>query len=90
MGMRDRARESAERTNQRLAEKERELISQTTIDWDAMKPQIGSESDYQRLMDAVQQSTDRNETVGAVIQRLEALGSEGIALAKKVRGIIAG
>ncbi len=88
MSMRDRARDSARRTNERLAAREAELLAETTIDWEAMRPEIGSEEDYQRLMAAVSEATAHNETVGAVFDRLKALGANGIALAKKVRGLI--
>ena len=88
MGMGEIGDSVANNTNDALAEREKELISETTIDWNAMRPQIGSESDYQKLMDAVQKATDHNETVAAVVERLEKLGTEGLALAKKVRGLI--
>jgi len=36
-------------------------------------------------MDAVAVATDKNEAVGAVLERLESLGGNGIELAKKIR-----
>ena len=88
MGMRDRARESAKKTNQRLAQREKELLLETSIDWQAMRPEIGSDDDYQQLIAAVEEATQHNEMVGSVLERLEKLGSEGLKLAQKVRGLI--
>lgn len=88
MGMKKRARKSADRANRLLAEREAELLSKTTIDWEAMKPKLGSEEDGQTLMEVVAEATSHNETVGAVLSRLEQLGSDGVALAKKVRALI--
>jgi len=88
MGMKKRARRSADRINKLLAEREAELLSETAIDWAAMKPKLSSEEDRQTLMSAVAEATAHNETVGAVLSRLEQLGSEGMTLAKKVRDLI--
>lgn len=88
MGMNDRARESARRTDARLAEREAELLAETSIDWEAIKPRLASDDERRQLTDAVRQATEHNETVGSVCKRLENLGTEGMALAKKVRSLI--
>jgi hypothetical protein len=84
----DLANESANAADNALAAREAELLSQTTIDWAAMRPQIGSEEDYQILMAQVNEATARNETVGSVLRRLRDLGQSGVALAEKVRGLV--
>ena len=88
MGMGDRADRSVQKTNEALAERERKLLSETVVDWESMKPKLGSAEDYDRLMAAVAEATAKNESIGQLYERLESLGSEGFALAKKVRGLI--
>jgi hypothetical protein len=88
MGWDDLAGESADEANRKLADREKQLLVDTGISWDDMKPKIGSEEDYQKLMKVVGEATAKNESLGAFFERLEKLGTEGYALAKKVRDLI--
>jgi biopolymer transport protein ExbD len=88
MGMDDIAKKSAEKADSALANREKELLSETSIDWEAMKPAIGSQADYDQLISVVAEATEHNENVGAALDRLKTLGSEGIALAKKVKSLL--
>ena len=88
MGMRDRSNRSANRTNEALAARERKLVSDQSFDWESIANQLGSPEKYQQLMDAVQEATDDNESLAKLFTRLESLGTEGLALAEKVRGLI--
>ena len=88
MGMDSIAKKSADVTDGILANREKELLSETSIDWEAMKPTIGSKADYEQLISVVAKATEHNESVGAVLDRLKKLGTDGIALAKKVKGLL--
>lgn len=85
MSMKDLAKGAADRTNAKLAEREKELLADTDIDWEAIAPKLTDEKERQQLMDAVAEATRNNETVGSVLDRLKQLSSDGIALADKVR-----
>jgi len=88
MGMEKLGDKSAQKANEKLAAREAELLSQTTIDWEDLGAKLGSQEEYDRLMAAVGAATAQNETVGRVVERLKSLGTEGLALAEKVRGLI--
>jgi len=68
-----------------FAAREAELLNNTTLNWDKIKPDLADDAEYDRLMAEVQKATDQNEDLGQLITRLEALGDAGIALAGKVK-----
>lgn len=88
MGWKDKAKDAADRTDKKLADREKQLIKDTSIDWAAMKPKLGSDEEYATLMKAVDEATQRNLTLGNLLTNLEALGQEGLALANKVRKLV--
>lgn len=88
MGMMDRAKQAKERTDKKLAEREQELLAETDIDWEAIAPKLSDPKEQEMLKQAVQEATDNNESVGAVLERLKRLGSEGAALAERVRKLL--
>ena len=73
------------RTDIKLKARETEVLAATEFDWEAIKPKLRNEREVKVLMDAVAVATDKNEAVGAVLERLESLGGNGIELAKKIR-----
>lgn len=88
MGMMDRAKAAKQRTDQKLAEREKELLADTDVDWEAIAPRLSDPKEQEMLKKAVQEATDNNETVGAVLERLKKLGTEGTALAERVRKLL--
>ena len=52
-GMRGRSRRAANRANEALAERESQLLKDTTIDWDRILPRLTDEAEQQALKDAV-------------------------------------
>ncbi len=88
MGWDELADDAAKRTDEKLADREKQLLKDTSIDWAAIKPKIGSEEDYAKLMKVVDDATKKNESLGSVLKNLEALGTEGLALANTVRKLI--
>lgn len=88
MGMLDRAKAAKDRTDKRLAKREKELLVDTDIDWEVIAPQLSDPNEQELLKKAVKEATDKNETVGAVLKRLKKLGAEGTALAERVRKLL--
>lgn len=88
MGMMDRAKAAKERTDETFAEREAELLADTDIDWEAIAPQLSDPEEQRQLKQAVHEATADNETVGAVLERLKLLGSDGTALAERVRKLL--
>lgn len=87
-GMRGRSRVSVDKTDAELAERELELLRGTAVDWEALRPHIADQALYDRLMRAVQAATAGNESLAQLRHRIETLGREGVALAKKLTGFL--
>lgn len=86
--MRNLADKSKQRTDEKLAEREEELVSSTQFDWESIKPQLSDKEEQQALMDAVKEATEHNENIGQLHQRLEKLGSKGVSVAKKLGALL--
>ncbi len=84
-GMRNRARRSRERIDAQLAEIESDLLADTTLDWEAIRPRLADQAEYDRLMAVVNESTQRNESIGQLVSRLKTLGAGGADLLAKVK-----
>ncbi len=87
-GMRNRARRTRERVDARLADIENDLLAATTLDWDSIRPDLADQAEYDRLMEIVEKSTQRNENIGQFVSRLKELGEGGVALLEKVKTFI--
>ncbi|WP_028671905.1 hypothetical protein [Saccharospirillum impatiens] len=73
------------RADIKLRAREQEVLAATEFDWESIKPKLRNGKEVKILMDAVAGATDKNEAVGDVLNRLEALGGNGIELARKIR-----
>jgi N-acetylglucosamine kinase-like BadF-type ATPase len=71
-------------TEQELANEEVELLLVTSIEWEALRPQVTNDAIYDQLIAVVNEATQRNESIAQLSKRLQQLGEEGQALAKKV------
>jgi len=76
--------QAAAATDAELADREASLLADTTIDWDALKPAGTDQATYDKLMKAVKEAQQRNETVAQIKQTITSLGTEAVALAKKL------
>jgi len=83
-GMGDLSKSTAQQTNEALKDQELELLAETTADWDKMRPQIADQATYDALIREVQAATAQNESIAQLRGRIEALGTQGMAVAKKV------
>lgn len=71
-------------TDEELAEREAEVLLQTTIDWEELRPQIDGGEVYDQLIAEVQDATRKNEDLAQLKERIQTLGTEGIQMARKV------
>lgn len=72
------------RTDAELADTEAQVLQTTQVDWEALRPQVTGQDVYDQLIAAVKESTAQNENLAQLRARIEALGSEGVAFAKRV------
>ena len=79
-----RAHETAEEVNKILADQEMELLLNTGIPWETLKPQISDQESYEKLIAEVHEATRKNENIAQLKTRLETLGGNVMRVAKKV------
>jgi hypothetical protein len=77
------------KTEQELADEEVELLLETSIDWEALRPKVTNAALYDQLISVVNEATQQNENIAQLRDRLKQLGKEGLALAKKVVKMLA-
>ena len=78
------ADQTARDTDEELRDQELAMLADTAIDWESLRPQVADQETYNRLMDEVRKSTAKNESLAQLRRRLEKLGTDGVALVKKV------
>ena len=81
------ADEAADAVDKVLADKELDVLSGTTVDWDTLRPQVTDKETFDKLIAAVNASTKSNESKAQLKSRLQALGTEGLAVAKRVASL---
>lgn len=81
--------EAFQQTNNELSKVEANLLLQTAVDWEALRPQVNDAELYEKLIAAVTEATQRNESVSQFNSRLQQLGTEGFSLAQKVVKLLA-
>lgn len=78
------SRKTRQRTDAELRDQELQLLQQTGIDWEALRPVVTGQDTYDRLAAAVAESTARNEDLAQLKARLQALGEGVWELARRV------
>ncbi|MFZ5862384.1 MAG: hypothetical protein ACOYXR_06070 [Nitrospirota bacterium] len=81
--MKELARESARRTDDLLESDLEALKKATQSDLDALRPKVTDSETYDRLVEAVNESTRRNESLAELKARLEKLGGSASQLVKE-------
>ncbi|SYZ71892.1 hypothetical protein TRIP_C20007 [Candidatus Zixiibacteriota bacterium] len=76
------ADETARQVDQMLSDDELELIKNTSINWESLKPKITNSETYTSLINAVQQSTKKNEDLAQLRARIENLGKDALKAAR--------
>ena len=77
-----------DRTDAELADQELQLLMDTDIDWDSLRPEVSDQEAYDELIAAVKEATAQNENIAQLKERLTSLGEGGVALIKKVVRLI--
>ena len=87
-GMEDLANEVVSQVDKELANEEARLLQQTTVDLEQLRPQISDPDAFDKLVEAVQKSTQQHESLAQLKARLEKLGEAVLRIAKEVAGKI--
>jgi hypothetical protein len=87
-GMGDLGRESADRTDAQLAQREAELIMETRVDLESLRPRVSDPQALELLIQAVNESTERNEDIAQFQERINSLGKAVVRVAGEVKSLI--
>ena len=75
--------EAAKETDELLSKELDALRNATAADMESLKPKITDKETYDKLIDAVRQSTDNNESLAQLETRLKTIGTAVIKVAKE-------
>lgn len=78
MGMLNKTKAAAEKAQKEFSEKLKSAYSNA----DNLKPDTADSATYDKLIFAVKEATEKNESIAAFEVRVKALGSGAVALAK--------
>jgi hypothetical protein len=87
-GMRGLSKGTVDKTNQELQDDEASLLKTTNVDLATLRPQVSDKASFDALVSAVEESTRKNESIAELKDRLQALGSGVLAVAKEVSGLL--
>lgn len=87
-GMDKLAAKTAANTNAKLADAEARLLASTAVSLESLKPRISDKASFDQLVAAVKVSTQRNEDIAQLQDRLKTLGSGVLAVAKEAAGLL--
>lgn len=82
------ANEAAEETDRELADELAALKRATTADLEHLKPDITDETAYNKLIEAVRESTRRNESIAQLTTRIRTLGQGVVKVAKEAAKLL--
>ena len=87
-GMSSLNEEAIRMTNEQLQDRELKVLTQTNIDWQALRPKVNDPETYDKLVAIVNEATDKNESLAQLKSRMEKLGKEGVKVAKEIIAIL--
>ncbi len=82
--------DAAKETDEMLSEELDALKSATAADMESLKPKITDKETYDKLIDAVKESNDKNESLAQLGARLKALGETAIKVGKEAVKLLKG
>ncbi len=82
--------DAAKETDEMLSEELDALKNATAADMASLKPKITDKETYDKLIDAVKESTDKNESLAQLEARLKTLGTTAIKVAKEAVKLLKG
>ena len=83
-GMGELADQTEMKVNQMLSDRELQILKNTGVNWNKLRPQISDEESFNKLIDAVQVATQKNESIAELKNRIFNLGESVIKVAKEV------
>lgn len=88
-GMRDLSKGSVDAANKALEDQELALLSGDVDRLERLRPRLATDAaDFEKLLAAVRESTERNEKVAQLQERLKALGDGVLAVARKAISLV--
>ena len=84
------SKDAAKETNEMLREELDALKNATAADMESLKPRITDKETYDTLISAVQESTDKNESLAQLEERLKTLGTKAIQVGKEAVKLLRG
>lgn len=87
-GMGKLSKKTKEKVDAELKEEEITLLSGTTVDLESLRPQVSDGASLDKLIEAVNISTQQNESEAQLKQRISDLGEGVVKVAKEVANII--
>jgi len=88
-GMRDLSKGSVEAANKALRDEELALLRGDADRLERLRPQLAADgADFEKLLAAVRESTEQNESVAQLQDRLKALGGGVLAVARKAIALV--
>jgi len=75
--------DAAKETDEMLSEELDALKNATAADMESLKPKITDKETYDKLIDAVKESKDKNESLAQLEARLKTLGTTAIKVVKE-------
>ncbi|NIV96578.1 hypothetical protein GWN42_28290 [candidate division KSB1 bacterium] len=86
--MQEAAGEAREETDELLEDELLALRDATKTDLDALRPQVTDKETYDKLIAAVNEATQRNESIAQLKSRIENLGEAAVKTFKEVTALI--
>lgn len=86
--MAKKGKKTFDKTDIELTDEEMNVLLNTTINWDDLRPKISDQELYDKLIEAVEHTTANNENLAQLKNRLQTLGKEGWSLAKKIIDLV--
>ena len=86
--LREKAKESMREAEEILEGELKALMDATTVELEKLRPNIGDEEIYNKLLNAVNEATTKNENLAQLQDRLKTLGTDIIRTAKKAASLL--
>jgi hypothetical protein len=87
-GMGKLSKKVAAEVDAELSEREAAILNRSSLEIEALRPKVSDKESFDKLVEAVNEATAHNESVGEFRNRIEALGKGVMAVAKKVAELV--
>ena len=87
-GMGKLSKKTKERVDAELADREASVLAATSVNLESLRPRISDQESFDKLIAAVKQSTQKNESLAQLKQRIMDLGEGVVKIAKEAAAIV--